>query len=105
MRIIKTKDWYDPEGLNIPSNAEVVFEGSYEACREELEDLRSKFIVQFADRDDIDVYAIKTKKEIVEKIPAPGGGYYIKSKELPQSEYFEIYYSSAICKVYYSIVK
>ena len=106
MKIIKTKDWYDPEGLNIPNNnIEVIWEGPYEECLERLKNIRSSKITQFEDRKDITVSNIRLKRKVIESIPTGFGGVRQKSIELPQSEYFEIYFMSAIAKEYYSIVK
>ena len=106
MKIVKTHDWYDPEGLNIPDNrADLIWEGPYEECLERLKNIRSSKITQFSDRKDISVGPIQPRMKVVNQRPAPGGGYYITKRELDHSEYFEIYYMSAISKEYYSIVE
>ena len=36
--VIKTSDWYDPEGLNIPDDGKVVFSGTLDECSDWLTD-------------------------------------------------------------------
>ena len=106
MRIVKTKDSYDPEGLNIPSTYfEILWEGPYQECLERLNNIRSSKITQFQDRNDIDVGKIQLRRKVITQIPLKTGGYQIVTEARPQSEYFEIYFMSAISKEYYSIVE
>lgn len=34
--VIKTSDWYDPEGLDIPDDGKVVFSGTFNECSDWL---------------------------------------------------------------------
>lgn len=84
--VIKTRKWYDPEGLDIPNpDARVLFTGDYDSAVKYLKNKHSLLQQEYADRKDIDVDDIKQGKT-------------------PNSDWFEVYFESAISKNYYSIV-
>lgn len=86
-KVIKTKSWYDPEGLDIPNNSgDLMFTGSKEECLDFLKNTKKTLIGEYADRDDITVGPIQEKKKL-------------------DSTYFEVYFMSAIAKNYYQVVK
>lgn len=103
--VIKSSSWYDPEGLNIPSKNKVLFTGDGKSCIDFLFKTREKLESEYADRKDITVSKIKEQKILdhLEKI-APFG-YRQIWKEGPGNLHFEVYYMSAISKVYYTVIK
>ena len=103
--VIKTNDWYDPEGLNIPSKAEVLFTGDAKSCYDFFFNKREELENKYKGDRDIKVSGIQERRELDHLEKAPGGGYKQIWKEGPGIQYFEVYFMNAISKDYYSVVK
>ena len=103
--VIKTNDWYDPEGLNIPSEAEVLFTGDAKSCYDFFFNKREELENKYKGNRDIKVSGIQERRELDHLEKAPGGGYIQIWKEGPGVQYFEVYFMNAISKDYYSVVK
>ena len=103
--VVKSNDWYDPEGLDIPSKAETIFTGDAKSCYDFLYKTRDELEKKYADRDDISVSRIKERRELDHLEKDGPFGYKQIWKEGSKTQYFEVYFMSAIAKDYYTVVK
>lgn len=92
-KIVKSRDWYDPEGLGMPEHiVEVIMEGTLKECDKYMSDvLLCDLKHEYRRMDDISVHLYQTNTFGGTKLNFNIG-------------YIEVYFYSAISKNYYRII-